>query len=138
MENPNPSSVIGESKTMVLVIDDNQANVRLFVRVLQQLPSMSISTAANGEEAKRVAAKNPPDLILLDVHLPDVEGTSLLEYFKTEPTTTDVPVIMVSSDLQKQTISQFMASGAFDYISKPIDVVDFLSRIRRGIDSAKR
>ena len=135
-ESTEQSNVSGHEKKNVLVIDDNEANMRLFVTVLKQLPSLSVSTATNAAEAKRAAAETTPDLILLDVDLPDVLGTSLLTYFKSEPSTADVPVIMISADVRQKTISRFMASGAYDYILKPIDVVDFLNRVQLGVDNA--
>jgi CheY-like chemotaxis protein len=79
-----------------------------------------------GKNAVQLAIDYKPDLILLDLDLPDIHGSEVIELLHLEPRTTEIPVIILSADAMTKQIEQLMEFGAKDYLIKPIDVVQFL------------
>ena len=114
----------------ILLIDDTESNVLLVQRVIQGVPGWTVVTAATAEEAKLLAVEHRPDIILLDVNLPNVKGTALLKHFRHDPATAGTPVIMVSADVRQAVIEEFLVAGAQQYITKPIDIGKLVDVIR--------
>jgi PAS domain S-box-containing protein len=111
----------------VLYVEDNPANVRLVERVLAQRGGLALVTSAEGAPTLALARRHRPDLILLDVHLPDVSGEAVLAQLRADPATVSIPVIMVSADATPGQIDRLLAAGADDYLTKPIDVARLLA-----------
>jgi CheY-like chemotaxis protein len=110
----------------VLYIEDNHANVQLVESILGFRPGVRLVSAREGEEGLEQARRHRPDLILLDVHLPDMKGSELLAVIRAEPELRDIPVIVVSADATALQIDRLRAAGAAEYLTKPIDVDHFL------------
>ena len=112
------SDVLGGT---VLYIEDNPANLKLVKRVLARYPQIEFLSATRGEDGVRLARKAHPDLILLDLHLPDFWGDEVLRRLRKDSTTCEIPVVMLSADATQHQIDRLMAAGAYSYMTKPID-----------------
>jgi PAS domain S-box-containing protein len=131
----NDDSVV----STVLLIEDNIANVRLVERILQLRPGVLLLTAMLGQVGLDLAASRMPDLILLDLHLPDMRGEAILDRVRNEQRTCEIPVVILSADASPGQLKHLLARGANGYLTKPFQVAEFLAMIdehpRRGVDS---
>jgi CheY-like chemotaxis protein len=119
--------VSGPART-VLCIEDNEVNVRLIEAVLAARPAVRLVTAMQGSLGLELARRDRPHLILLDVHLPDTNGADLLQILRADPALRDIPVVVISADATAVQIDRLLATGAGEYLTKPIDI-DQLLRI---------
>jgi len=118
----------GETKTL-LYIEDNLSNLSLIEQLLRECAPIKLISAMQGQLGIELAARHQPDLILLDVHLPDINGAEVLARLKARPRTRDIPVVVLSADATKSQINRLMSLGANDYLTKPLDVDCFLKVI---------
>ncbi len=125
MESPSPSATDG-ART-VLYIEDNLSNLELIQRVLARRPGLRLITAMQGRLGLDLAREHHPDLILLDVHLPDIPGDEILRRLKAESPIAGIPVIVISADATAVQIARLLSLGAWDYLTKPLDVKKFLT-----------
>ena len=115
----------------VLVVEDNEMNMQLVEYLLEE-SGFQILKASSGEEALALAAAGEvPDLVLMDIHLPGMDGVAVVEQLKENPRTTRVPVIALTAHAMRGDRDRFLEAGCDGYISKPIDVGSFVSSIRR-------
>jgi CheY-like chemotaxis protein len=117
------------SLTSILIVDDSATNLVLLEAILQE-EGYKTATAFNAKEAFSVVEKNRPDLILLDLLMPQVSGFNILEKLKSENATSKIPIIVVSAVNTKENIDTCRNLGALDFFSKPIDIPVFLSKLR--------
>jgi signal transduction histidine kinase/ActR/RegA family two-component response regulator len=106
----------------LLYIEDTVANVRLIEAILEQRPSIRLLPAMQGQLGLELAREHRPDLILLDLHLPDLTGDEVIARLRAEPATRDIPVVVLTADATKRQIAELVATGARDYLTKPIGV----------------
>ncbi|HQU25762.1 MAG TPA: PAS domain S-box protein [Acidimicrobiales bacterium] len=106
----------------VLYIEDNLANVRLIERAVALLPEVDFVAATTGEEGLAAARETLPDLIFLDLHLPDVDGDEVLRRLRADQATRAIPVVMMSAAAASRTMAALIDAGARDYLVKPIDL----------------
>jgi signal transduction histidine kinase/ActR/RegA family two-component response regulator len=118
----------------VLYIEDMVETLRLVEHIFRQRPSVSIVPAMLGGVALDLAAEHHPDLILLDLNLPDMSGEELLHRIKSDPATAAIPVIIVSAETDQARIDRLLADGATGYLTKPISVRGFLQVIDTVLD----
>lgn len=118
---------IGTNPLRVLYIDDNSANLTLIRKVCERRPSVQLSTATDGMSGLELARRERPDLILLDLHLPDISGVDVLAQLRGEAALADIPVVMVSADAIPSQIQALLAAGARRYVTKPIHIEEILS-----------
>jgi PAS domain S-box-containing protein len=111
----------------LLYIEDNIGNVRLIERLLSHRPNVRLLTSLQGSLGVDLAQLHRPDLILLDVHLPDLSGIDVLEKLRGDDRTSSIPVIMLSADASQEQIKRFTDAGAKDYLTKPLDLEYFLT-----------
>ncbi len=116
----------------VLYVEDNLANLKLIERVLGARPGTRLLAAMQGRLGRDLARQHHPDLILLDLHLPDIPGEEVLRLLQDDPATRDIPVIMLSSALGNG--QRLRDLGAAAYLSKPIDVAVFLAAVDRILE----
>jgi PAS domain S-box-containing protein len=109
----------------VLYVEDNSANLRLVERAVARRPGISLLTAQQGRIGIDLARQHRPDLILLDLHLPDLSGEEVLRSLQEDPVTRRVPVVMVSADATPARVKQLLAAGARTYLTKPLDMRRF-------------
>jgi PAS domain S-box-containing protein len=114
-----------QGKRTILYIEDNLSNLNLVQEILRQQPQVELLSAMQGRLGLDLARKHSPDLILLDVHLPDLDGWDVFSQLQVEETTRNIPVIVLSADATARQIQQFMTAGARDYLTKPLDVGRF-------------
>ena len=122
----------GES---ILIIEDNEMNLKL-MRDLLQFKGYSTLEAETAEEGIRIAREKYPDLILLDIQLPGMNGIEALKVLRGEPSTIDIPAIAVTASVMTHDHNKLIEAGFDDYQSKPIDIKDFLDRVERTLNRA--
>ena len=119
----------------ILYIEDNVSNVELIDQILSGYrPGLQLITDIHGNSAEGLAILHHPDLILLDLDLPDIHGSEVLRQLKGNKKTMDIPVIIVSADAMSHQLERLMKLGAANYLTKPIDVINFLSVIDKVIE----
>jgi two-component system alkaline phosphatase synthesis response regulator PhoP len=114
---------------IVLVVDDNIQNLELLQVYLEDVDCQTIP-ARDGPEALEIIAKDPPDLILLDVMMPKMSGFEVCKRIKNDPKTSDIPVIMVTALNEFGDIERAIDSGTDDFLSKPVNKLELLTRIK--------
>ena len=123
-----PESNTAVSAT-ILYIEDNIGNVRLMERLLAHRPNVRLITTLSGSVGVELAQEHCPDLILLDVHIPDLSGYEVLERLHGDERTASIPVVMLSADASHEQIQLFTDAGVRDYLTKPLDLKYFLSQL---------
>ncbi len=113
----------------VLLIEDNPRNLRVIERVFTHRPTIKLLASMQGRIGLELARQHRPDLILLDLHLPDIQGDEILVKLKSENITKDIPVVVISADATVGQIERLKASGAREYITKPINIPQFLTLV---------
>jgi PAS domain S-box-containing protein len=113
------------TRRRLLYIEDNLSNLTLMEQVLAELPDVELLTAMQGSVGLDLARQHAPDVILLDLHLPDLPGWEVLARLRTNEATRDIPVIVISADATAPQIKRLLAAGARRYLTKPIDLVEF-------------
>ncbi len=124
---PRGDDLVGPGIHTILYVEDQDLNLRLVERILQARPEYRLLTAMQGGLGLDLAREHRPDLILLDLNLPDMSGDEVLRRLKEDPNMRRIPVIMVSADAMGDRIQQMLALGASGYLTKPYRVSEFLS-----------
>ena len=125
-------SLVNPAQASILVVDDDPLNRKLLVRLLEQ-EGHRVETAANGREALERVPAEPPDVVLLDIVMPELDGISVLERLKADPALQHVPVIMISAVDELESVVRCVEIGAEDYLPKPFDAVLLRARINAGL-----
>lgn len=120
------------SARTVLVVDDEPINIQLLQRKLEW-DGMRVLTADNGEECLRISEEEVPDLILLDVMMPGMDGFEVCQRLRQNEKTKAIPVIFVTAHNSKKGKLEGLEAGAVDYITKPIDLDETIARVRTQI-----
>jgi CheY-like chemotaxis protein len=107
---------------VILYIDDTPSNLVLVERVLQRRPHVTLVTTGTGQDGIRLALERRPSLILLDLHLPDMNGEAVLQRLWESPVTRPIPVVILSADATPTTAEHLLAQGAVGYMPKPLDI----------------
>jgi two-component system, NtrC family, nitrogen regulation response regulator NtrX len=124
------------SSARILVVDD-EADIRELVRDILSEEGYTVEAAANAAEARAACAKQAPDLVLLDIWMPDTDGISLLrEWQQTQSLT--APVVMMSGHGTVETAVEATRLGAIDYVEKPLSLAKLLRTVQRSLDEGKR
>jgi CheY-like chemotaxis protein len=115
---------------VILVVEDNERNLKLLRDVLEYA-GYDVRTARTGEDGISLAADDPPDLILMDLQLPGIDGVEALHRLRESPRTADIPVVAVTAQAMKQDRERVALAGFDGYVEKPISVRAFPDQIRR-------
>lgn len=113
----------------ILMVDDNTTNLKVAAQVLQ--PFYQLSMAKSGKQALSFLKKNKPDLILLDINMPEMNGYETLEEIKLNPNSSNIPVIFLTASTDIESEVKGMQMGALDFITKPFEEQVMLSRIEK-------
>ncbi len=124
-----PAEGIASTVRTILIIDDQGANISLVERVLEARENLRLFTASDGRGGLALARRQPPDMILLDLHLPDMGGDEVMRRLRLEARTRDVPVVVLSADATPAQIARLRQLGARDYLTKPFRIRDLLGAI---------
>ncbi|OLC52143.1 MAG: two-component system response regulator [Chloroflexi bacterium 13_1_40CM_4_68_4] len=122
---------------LVLIVEDNEKNMKLARDVLQFKGFRTLS-AASAEDGIALASAEHPDLILMDIQLPGMDGIAALRRLRTNPDTAKIPVIAFTASVMKEDRDRFDAAGFDGRILKPIDVKDFPEQVRRFAEQGRR
>jgi len=120
----------------VLIIDDNRANLKL-ARVILSLEGLDVHTALSAEEALTVLDSFTPDLILMDLQLPGIDGLQLTRQLKADPNRRQITVLAVTAYAMKGDMEKALAAGCDGYVSKPFDPPTLCSLVQHHITSKR-
>ena len=128
-----PHSTGSSGRRTVLYIEDNLSNLTLVQEIVAERPDIELLTAMQAQLGLDMARKHLPDLILLDLHLPDLAGPEVLAELRRHETTRDIPVVVISADATERQIDRLMTAGAHAYLTKPLDVTEFLRVMEEAV-----
>ena len=123
------------SKTL-LYIEDVSSNVTLMESLIKRRPGWRMAVAGHGRLGQELASTAKPDLVLLDMNLPDLAGDDVLRHLRADPSTASLPIVILGSDANPHQIDRLMAAGADGYLTKPIAVGEIL-RLLETYDASK-
>ena len=118
--------------SVILIVEDNEKNMKL-VRDVLQFKGYQTLEAATGTEGLRLAREAMPDLVLMDIKLPDIDGITALKRLRADPQTRKMSVVAVSASVMPDDQQRIIASGFDAYITKPINVKSFIETVERFI-----
>jgi len=120
----------------ILIVEDNEKNMKLVRDILQHKGHMTLE-AATGAEGVRLAIAHRPDLVLMDIQLPDIDGIAALREIRNEPALDAVPVLAVSASVMPDEQQKVVTSGFDAFITKPINLKQFLDTVQRFLLSGR-
>lgn len=113
----------------VLIVDDNNQNVELLQAYLDSLP-VEVIVAGDGLEAMEKVSTDQPDLILLDIMMPRMSGFEVCQKLKSNPSTRDIPIIMITALNEISDIERGVECGTDDFLTKPVNKLELLTRVK--------
>lgn len=116
-----------------ILVTDDDSNIRALLQEVLESDGYVVDTARDGIEGLEKVAKNRPDLVLLDVEMPGMTGWDVVQKIKSDPTTQQIPVLMLTSLSQTQHRVQGLDLGADDYLTKPFNIAELLARVRSAL-----
>jgi two-component system, cell cycle response regulator DivK len=119
----------------VLVVEDNEKNMKLFRDVLQA-SGYRLLEAATGERGLELAAEHHPNLVLMDIQLPDIDGIEALARLRADARTASIPVLALTAQAMHGDRERFLGAGFDAYISKPVDIVEFVKTVEEHCGDA--
>jgi PAS domain S-box-containing protein len=126
---PAPGTIGRSIHGTVLYIEDNPSNLRLIERVLTERTAIRFISAMQGRLGLALAREHRPDLIVADLHLPDISGEDVLREVKNDPQLQGIPVIILSADATPGRVKRLVAAGARAYLTKPVDLQELLAKL---------
>ena len=118
---------------LILLVEDNEKNRKLAHDVLVH-QGYRVTDAESAEQALRLVREEPPSLVLMDIHLPGMDGIAALQELRADPATRSIPVMAVTASAMTHDRAKIMAAGFDGYQSKPISVKPFLAAVRELLD----
>jgi two-component system, cell cycle response regulator DivK len=114
----------------VLVVEDNERNMKLFRDVLQASGYRTLE-ATTGERAVELVFEHRPDLVLMDIQLPDIDGVEALDRLRADDRFASVPVLALTAQAMEGDRERFLAAGFDGYLSKPVNIAEFVTTVQR-------
>ena len=118
----------------LLYVEDNPANLKLVEQIIARHPDISLLTAVNGDSGIEIARASQPDVILMDINLPGINGFEALKILRSHPATAHIPVIAISANAMPFDIERGVKAGFFCYITKPIKVDEFMEAMDLALE----
>ena len=118
----------------MLVVDDDPVILKL-LEVNFEMEGFTVLTAKDGEEGIAVARTAQPDLVVSDIMMPKMSGLELVTELKSDPDTSDIPIILLSAKAQNADVRSGMDAGADDYVTKPFEPLDLVDRVNRLLEA---
>ncbi len=134
--NDIPLDQLESGKRRVLVVDDDEAIVDMFSELLLRDGRFEIRTASSGYQAGIITEQFRPDILLLDYKLPDINGTNVCRTIRANPNFGHVKIIIISGVADPDEVQELMAAGADEFIRKPFDINDVISRVAELVNAA--
>ena len=125
--------VSADEKNRLLIVDDEPTNIQILSEILQE--DYVLNAATSGAKALELAGKQHPDLVLLDMMMPEMDGLAVCKALKADPATADIPVIFVTSMSDTENEERGFRAGAVDYISKPVSPPLVRARVKIHIQN---
>jgi len=122
----------------LLYVEDNPANMRLIEQLISRFPNLRLMTAVNGTRGIELARESLPDVILMDINLPDFNGFEVLKRLRADPTTEHIPVIAISANAMPRDIERGLEAGFFRYQTKPIIVNELMETLNKALEFASK
>ena len=133
----SPSVLPSPQESLILVVDDVQQNIQVVGTMLREVGYM-VMPATSGAAALQRVQKRLPDLILLDLMMPEMDGLEVCRRLKADPATQAVPVIFLTASNEMDHLVQGLQAGAVDYVTKPFNPPELLARVRTHRSDASR
>ena len=133
-DNGIPTDALESGKRKVLIVDDDQELVELISDVLERDPRFEIRSVNNGFDAGMMVKEYRPDLIVLDVMLPDINGKEVCQRVRSDKTMNDVRIICISGMVEEDKVSELRSAGADDFMHKPFEVERLVDRMCQLLD----
>jgi DNA-binding response OmpR family regulator len=128
-DNGIPTEALESGKRKVLLVDDDAELVELIHKVLEEDGRFETRIASNGFDAGMMVKEYRPDLIVLDVMLPDINGKEVCHRVRADPTLEDVRILCISGMIEEDKIAELKLSGADDFLHKPFDIEELIERM---------
>ena len=125
------------SGAQILVVEDNEKNMKLFRDVLLATGYRTLG-ATTGGQAIELATEHAPDLVLMDIQLPDIDGVEALGRLRADDRTASMPVLALTAQAMEGDRERFLAAGFDGYLSKPVNVADFVATVKRHCEGRSR
>ena len=123
--------------SVILLVEDNEKNMKLVRDILQHKGHATLE-AVTGGEGVRLAVEKRPDLVLMDIQLPDIDGIAALQLIRKEPALDAMPVLAVSASVMPDDQHKIVTSGFDAFITKPINLKQFLDTVQRFLTEGRR
>ena len=123
---------------VMLYVEDNPANLKLVEQLIARRPDLRLLTAVSGLLGIKLARTSQPEMILMDINLPDINGIEVLKILHEDPTTTHIPVVALSANAMARDIEKGLAAGFFRYLTKPIKVNEFMDTLDVALEYAEK
>ena len=118
----------------ILIVDDTPTNIRVLVPILMEHGKFQINISNNGRDALKLLEKVKPDLILLDIMMPELDGFETCKIIKADETLKDIPIIFLTAKNETEDLAKGFALGAADFVSKPFNSVELMARVKTHIE----
>jgi CheY-like chemotaxis protein len=119
----------GSRPHTLLYVEDNPANLKLVEQIIARHPDIRLLTALNGNSGIEIARASRPEVILMDINLPDISGYEALKFLRSDPATTHIPIIAISANAMPPDIEKSLKAGFFRYLTKPIKVGELMEAL---------
>jgi PAS domain S-box-containing protein len=127
----------GSQQRSVLYVEDNPANMELVEQLIARRPDLKLLGAYDGAQGLAIARRELPDVIMLDLHLPDMSGMDVLQFLRADPSTRHVPVLAVSANAMPEDIRDGMAAGFVRYLAKPVRLDELMQALDLALEPAR-
>jgi signal transduction histidine kinase/CheY-like chemotaxis protein len=128
----------GIEQQTLLYVEDNPANLKLVEQIIARHPDLRLLTAVNGSSGIELARGSQPDVILMDINLPDINGLEALRILHADPLTAHIPVVALSANAMPRDIEKGLQAGFFRYITKPIKINEFMNALGETLEFSKK
>ena len=119
--------------SVILIVEDNEKNMKL-ARDILQVKGYATLEAITGEEGVRLAQENKPDLVLMDIQLPGINGIEAFRQLRADPRTAAIPVVALTASVTPTDRTQITQAGFNAFLGKPIDLKEFLATVKRMVE----
>jgi CheY-like chemotaxis protein len=134
---PQPQALPGERLRTLLYVEDNPANLSLVEQLIARCSDMRLLSARNGILGIQIARSSLPEVILMDINLPGLSGLDALKILRSDPVTAHIPIVALSANAMPHDIKKGMEAGFFRYLTKPINVHEFMTTLNVALEFAE-